>query len=126
MRQNYYNLKHPKSGRPDVQHIYRNDRGEGVLIANRYNKQDGSKYFLPFDIERAEWKAPDMRPLYNLDKITQADPATPVIMVEGEKCADALSDLGYLTTTTFGGSNAVHKTDLSPLRKRNVTLWPDT
>jgi hypothetical protein len=125
MKQIYSNLAHPKSGRPTTQHIYRNDQGKAVLIANRFNKPDGGKYFLPFDIEKAIWKAPDIHSLYNLDKITNADPAKPVIMVEGEKCADALAQIGYLATTTYGGSNAVHKTDLSPLHKRNVILWPD-
>ncbi len=42
------NLTHPKSGKPDVSYIYRNQGGEPVLIANRFNKSDGGKYFVPF------------------------------------------------------------------------------
>jgi hypothetical protein len=53
-----------------------------------------------------EWKALDTHPICNLDKIASADPATPISLVEGEKCAGALTDLGYLTTTTFGGATA--------------------
>ena len=125
MNPDYSDLSHPKAGRPKFRHIYRDATGKAVLIANRYEKSDGSKYFLPFDVARAEWKAPDMRPLYNLDKVANADPVEPVIMVEGEKCADALSGLGFLATTTFGGSNALRKADLSPLKGRSVILWPD-
>ena len=125
MRPDFSDLSHPKAGRPTVRHIYRDADGAAVLIANRYKKPDGSKFFLPFDVARTEWKAPDVRPLYNLDKVANANPADPVIMVEGEKCADALSGLGYLVTTTFGGSNALRKADLSPLKGRSVILWPD-
>ena len=125
MTQTYSNLSHPKAGQPNIQHIYRNAQGAAVLIANRYKQADGGKFFLPFDVVRNEWKAPDTRPIYNLDQVANADPTTPVILVEGEKCADALTALGYLTTTTFGGSNGSAKADLSPLKGRNVYVWPD-
>jgi putative DNA primase/helicase len=118
-------LSHPKAGKPVTNYIYRNQDGEPVLIANRFNKPDGGKFFVPFDVTRSEWKAPETRPLYNLDKIMQTHPAEPVILVEGEKCADALTALGYLATTTYGGCNALRKADLSPLRRRTVMLWPD-
>jgi putative DNA primase/helicase len=125
MTNNLATLAHPKAGRPATSYIYRNRDGTPVLIANRFNKPDGGKFFMPFDVVRNEWKAPDTRPLYNLDKITQADPAEPVVLVEGEKCADALTALGYLATTTYGGCQALRKADLSPLRNRTVTLWAD-
>lgn len=125
MTQIYSSLSHPKSGQPNIQHIYHNAQGAAVLISNRYERTDGGKYFLPFDVARNEWKAPDSRPIYNLDQVANADPTTPVILVEGEKCADALAALGYLTTTTFGGSNGSAKADLSPLAGRNIYVWPD-
>ena len=123
--QNFADLAHPKAGIAAVRYIYHNQDGDPVLIANRFNKPDGSKFFMPFDVTRGEWKAPDARPIYNLDKITSANPAEPVVLVEGEKCADALTALGYLATATYGGCNALGKADLSPLRSRTVTLWPD-
>jgi putative DNA primase/helicase len=118
-------LAHPKMGKPAASYIYRNQDGAPVLIANRFNKPDGSKFFMPFNVTRNEWRAPINRPLYNLDKITDAAPSEPVVLVEGEKCADALTALGYLATTTYGGCNALAKTDLSPLHSRSVVLWPD-
>jgi len=125
MEHDFDSLRHPKAGVPAIQHVYRNEAGNPVVIANRYEKPSGDKFFLPFDVERGEWKAPAVRPIYNLDKISAANTNRPIIFVEGEKCADALSDLGYLTTTTFGGSKANKKSDLSPLAGRNVILWPD-
>ena len=125
MKHDFDSLQHPKAGVPSTRHIYRDAAGNPVVIANRYEKPSGEKFFLPFDVERGEWKAPASRPIYNLDKIAAADPVKPIIFVEGEKCADALGNLGYLTTTTFGGSKADKKSDLSPLAGRNVILWPD-
>jgi len=125
LKHEFESLSHPKAGVPSNQYVYRNVAGNLTVIANRYDKPEGGKFFLPFDVERGEWKAPASHLLYNLDKIAAADPATPIIFVEGEKCADALGDLGYLTTTTFGGSKAEKKSDLSPLAGRNVILWPD-
>ena len=118
-------IRHNKAGVPSCQYIYRDKDGEPILIANRYDKPDGGKFFLPFDIKRSEWKAMATSPVYNLDKISVADPATPIILVEGEKCADALSGTGFITTTTFGGSNGFKKADLSPLESRSVYIWPD-
>jgi hypothetical protein len=117
-------LCHPKAGTPSIQYSYHDETGEPVLIANRFERPDG-KFFIPFDLNSHEWKAPDHRPLYRLTELKAANDNRPVIVTEGEKCADALAGLGYITTTTFGGSNAPHKTDLSPLRGRTVIIWPD-
>ncbi len=78
-----------------------------------------------FDVVRGEWKVPANRPLYNLVKIRQADFDAPIVIVEGEKCADALSGLGYTATTTYGGANAARKSDLAPLKGRKIIIWPD-
>ena len=117
-------LRHPKAGTPTAQYIYRDENGKAVLVANRFDKPDG-KFFLPYDPQAEAWKAPEHRPLYRLDELVTANDNRPVILTEGEKCADALSALGYVSTTTFGGANGAHKTDLSALKGRNVILWPD-
>ena len=70
---------------------------------------------------------PEPRPLYNIPNILEAGK---VIWVEGEKCADALSALGLTATCTIGGAgmlseNTAHKFDFSPLRNKEVILWPD-
>jgi len=118
-------LRHPTAGQADTQHIYRDKAGNPLLVANRYEGRGKGKFFLPYDVAKGAWKAPQSRPIYNLDLITQAAPEQPVFWVEGEKCADALTSLGYLTSTSFGGSKALAKTDLSPLAGRTLIIWPD-
>lgn len=48
-----------------------------------------------------------------------------MLIVEGEKCADAAVELGYVVVTWSAGANAVDATDWSPLSGRDVTIWPD-
>ena len=115
---------HPKAGRPNHAYIYRDASGQPVLVANRYDRPGRGKFFLPLALARQAWKAPTSRPLYNLDRITGA-PDELVLFVEGEKCADALTGLGFLATTSFGGAKALSKTDLAPLAGRRVAIWPD-
>ena len=43
----FANLRHPKAGAPTVQHTYHNIGCAIVLIANRYERDDGSKFFIP-------------------------------------------------------------------------------
>lgn len=65
-------------------------------------------------------------PLYNLPGLV-AQPAAPVLVVEGEKAADvAAKDFpDYVVTTWAGGANRVGYADWSVLRDRQVALWPD-
>lgn len=71
---------------------------------------------------RDEMKAP--RPMYRLDALAGA-PGEPVVVVEGERCADALAAVGILATSVMGGADAVGVADLSPLEGRRVILWRD-
>lgn len=75
---------------------------------------------------RWEWKAPPApRPLLNLDRI-RTNPGT-VLVVEGEKAADAAAKLypKAVVTTWPSGCKAIDKADWSPLTGRRVILWPD-
>ena len=67
---------------------------------------------------------PEEWPLYNLEEIHQR-PDDPVFIVEGEKAADALIEIGLLATTSAHGSNAWKKTDWSPLVGRDLFVMPD-
>lgn len=117
-------LRHPNAGTPTSQHVYRDEDGRAIVVANRFDKKDG-KFFIPYDLDAQDWKAPKHRPLYRLDELTAANTNRPIVVTEGEKCADALAALGYVSTTTFGGAGAAHKTDLSALKDRDVIIWPD-
>lgn len=61
-------------------------------------------------------------PLYRRDVIADADA---VVVVEGEKCADALNDIGIASTTPAGGAGKAALTDWTPLAGKTCTLWPD-
>lgn len=66
------------------------------------------------------------RPIFNLDGIA-ARPESAVVVVEGEKAAEAATSLlsSYAAITWPGGANAWHKADWAPLKGRKVLLWPD-
>lgn len=71
------------------------------------------------------WNKP--RPLYGLDRLA-ARPDDPVMVVEGEKAADAAAELvgtHYVVVTWPGGANGWKHAEFSPLAGRKVTLWPD-
>lgn len=94
------------------------------LIA-RVCRQDTTegKQYRPWDAVGQRFGMPAVHPLYRLPELLSADT---VVLVEGEKCADALADLGYATTTAMGGASApLDKTDWSPLIGKTVVLWPD-
>lgn len=113
---------HPTMGKSSLRWVYRDGNGEALCAVYRFDLS-GGKAYLPYDICGGVWKAPDPRPLYGLERLV----STPgcVVMVEGEKCADVLNRLGVLAVSCFGGANASHKNDLSPLTGRDVVIWPD-
>src|SRR4051794_21422931 len=78
---------------------------------------------------RREWRCkalPEPRPLYSLDYLA-ARREVPVLVVEGEKVADAAAARfpDYVVTTSPGGAKAAHKADWTPLANRHVVIWPD-
>lgn len=71
----------------------------------------------------ARFPFPKPRPLYGLDKLGESKL---VIVVEGEKCRDALRRATGRTVVAWpGGTQGVKHTDWSPLAGRNVVVWPD-
>ena len=97
--------------------------GNTIAVVFRYDTEDGGKKFSMWDEKMQRYKAPDVRPLYNLQGIAKSDR---VILVEGEKCAQALIDEGVCATTLMGGANTpLNKTDWLPLNGKEVVIWPD-
>lgn len=97
---------------------------EGKLIAcvYRYDPPSGKQY-RPRDVVRGVVGAPNPRPLYNLPGLATADT---VVLVEGEKCAQALIDIGICATTAMNGAQApAEKTDWTPLKDKQILVWPD-
>jgi hypothetical protein len=98
---------------------------DGTLIARvyRYDPEPGRKEFRPWDVRARMWRAPDPRPLYNQPAMASA---RQVVLVEGEKCAQALIELGVVGAPAPHRARApIDKTDWSPLRGKDVVIWPD-
>ncbi|ETF00690.1 conjugal transfer protein TraC [Advenella kashmirensis W13003] len=128
---------HPFRGLPDALWTYKDQQARILGYVCRFTTSDGGKEIAPLVYakntnakgDRYEWRwmhFSEPRPLYGLAYLGDAKP---ILIVEGEKCADAartaLADL-YDVITWSGGSNAVHKADWSVLAQREVLIWPDT
>lgn len=97
--------------------------GHLIAIVYRYDPPGGKKEFRPWDVKRRKIAPPDPRPLYNQPGMKDA---AQVVLVEGEKCAQALINAGVAATTAMHGANApVDKTDWTPLEGKAVLIWPD-
>ena len=129
-----YPKAHTFRGRPDATWEYRARSGALLGIVCRFTTSDGGKEVLPCvfaaheESGRREWRWMAFsrpRPLYGLNRL-RAD--GPVLVVEGEKCADAaFEQLGdtYSVLTWPGGGKAVNLADWEVLRGRAVVIWPD-
>jgi len=97
--------------------------GHLIAVVYRYDPPGGKKEFRPWDAKRRKMAPPDPRPLYNQPGMLNS---ARIILVEGEKCAQALISAGVTATTAMHGANApVDKTDWSPLSGKAVIIWPD-
>jgi hypothetical protein len=109
-------------GAPTARWDYQDASGNLIACVYRYDTGDG-KEFRPWDVKARRHKAPEPRPLYNQPGIATV---SHVVLVEGEKCADALIARGICATTAMNGANApVEKTDWSPLQGKQIVIWPD-
>ena len=110
-------------GQPTAVYRY----GTAFVVA-RHDSPSG-KSFKQWTWDRDRWRGrahPDPKPIYNLSGLAKS-PDAPVLIVEGEKCADAAAKAlrSYVVVTWAGGSNAVNKNDWAPLTGRKVLIWPD-
>lgn len=121
---------------------YRDAAGQLIGYVCRFTKPSGGKEVVPqtwcvnTQTGEASWRWQSFekpRPLYGLDKLA-ANPKAQVMVVEGEKTADAgqaLAKAAGIGTDKLvviawpGGGKAIPHVDWSPLNGRNVGLWPD-
>lgn len=116
-------------GKPSTVWIYRSPDGEPLGFAVARYTTDNGKTIRPWRFRNGRWEAGTVgapRPLYGLDRLA-ARPDAAVLVVEGEKAADAGARLlpEWAVVTSPGGSNAAGKVDWSPLSGRSVVIWPD-
>ena len=118
-------------GQPDSIWIYRTIEGVAVGAVMRWNPIDGGDKVIRPVIWNGERYVTsglgENRPLLNAPMIAAA-PMSTVLLVEGEKTADAAGlylPQGFCASTWSGGANAWKKTDYSILRGHPVLVWPD-
>jgi len=72
------------------------------------------------------WAKPLQPPIYRLPEL-EANPDAPVLVVEGEKTADAAAKLfpDHVVISWATGASAVDRIDWTPLTGRTLLLWPD-
>lgn len=127
---------HRHLGKPTATWEYNDPDGNLLSYTCRFEGKDGKKDLRPFTFCRGpggqeEWRCaalPEPRPLYGLDKLARVKADVGVMLVEGEKSADAATRLlgpELVCMTWPNGSNSVGKTDFSPLAGHAVTIWPD-
>ena len=127
-------LGHFRHGQPSSVWSYRKATGELLFHVVRFDTAGGRKQILPLTFRRFadgtarwDWKGlPSPRPLYALDQLATR-PDAPVIVVEGEKVAEAVQRAipAAVVTTWPNGSNADGQADWGPLRGRRVLVCPD-
>jgi putative DNA primase/helicase len=125
---------HKAWGKPTLKTHYKDEHGRTVGYVARYEHADG-KDTIPITYCKHKktglcawkWKGfSKPRPLLNLDRITTANDNTPVLIVEGEKCAEyAQKELGIIVTCWAGGSNAIDYVNFNPLKRHKVFIMPD-
>ncbi len=112
-------------GTREAAYRYENpDTGAVEALVIRYRKGTG-KAFWPHSPLGAGWVDEAPAKPWGLYNRRMARTAGDVLVVEGEKCVDALSSIGVASVTNMsGGENGKHS-DWSPLAGKNVILWPD-
>jgi predicted P-loop ATPase len=127
---------HSVRGRPSMRWQYQRD-GNVLGWVYRFETSSGGKVVMPLvwatntDTGVQDWHWLAMatpRPLYLPAGTLRSD--VPVLVVEGEKCADAaqadvLIAARYDVVSWPGGGKAVSKADWSWIAGRRVVIWPD-
>lgn len=121
---------------------YRDANGDVLGYVFRFDMPGGGKEVLPLVwavsslTGEMQWRwisFPKPRPLYGLDKLAENSNAQ-VLVVEGEKAADAAQELfvglgvpmSKLVVVSWpGGGKAIKHVDFGALAGRSVALWPD-
>lgn len=114
----------------DYAHVYKNPDGSVAYYKQRRKYSDGKKKFTFYQIntvtgEKVYKKPANCNNLYNLDLLENAlreHTTDTVYIVEGEKCADAMTKRGLLATTANTGAQKDIK--LSSVDLRILSAFP--
>ena len=125
----------PTKYKKGILNCYKDKTGQTLCYIVRIDKTDGKKAFFPVCLcktskETYEWRKkapPEPRSLYRCEYLRNSRADTPVLILEGEKTAEAAARIfpDHICISWMGGANAVHKSDWSLIADREVTIWPD-
>lgn len=124
------NFKHFKYGEPSSTYCYRNENSERIYYMARYETPTGKQFFPWSYFSDNTWKMKAQeipRPLFLLDELSTR-PEDPILIVEGEKAAEAAKKFvaaTYAVTTWSNGAQSYNKTNWKPIYGRSVLIWPD-
>ncbi len=121
---NYEGIMDAVPGGRKKSYIYTDDNGHIKMLIIRSETEDGKTFRqarpegegFVFGAPAKPW------PLYNQTLFQKAEQ---IVVVEGEKCADALNYFGITATTSPGGSKNAGSVDWTPLAGKAVVCWPD-
>ncbi len=105
---------------------YHDAKGEPVGMVVRWDRPDGTKDIRPVSRTAAGWSIggmPTPRFLYRLPELADAPH---VCVVEGEKAADALRELGLVATTSPHGAKSASSAGWSALAGKECIILPDS
>jgi hypothetical protein len=71
------------------------------------------------------WRVGDPKGLLPVYCLPSLGRSSRIVVVEGEKCADTVNELGFVATTSAHGARSAAKSDWSPLAGKHVTIIPD-
>ena len=123
-----------KTGTENYYYEYKNNKKELCFIIRRYEpyskgNNTSKKNLVPysFDLDSQSWVTAAWekeRPLFKGHLIKDTDK---IIILEGEKTVLAAEKLfpDYRCVTWSGGSKQVNITDFTPLKNKQIILWPD-
>ena len=118
-----------KRGKPDHVYVYKNRDGEPVSVVTRWDADESEghgKLFSPWCWNNGWVRkgTPTPRMLYGLEELSKQKN---VLIVEGEKCAEAARAMFPHNPVLSwpNGAAAVKSTDWSELKGRKVVVWPD-
>ena len=105
---------------------YRNEAGDVQLVDIRFEGGERDKNVMSFYYDGKAVRSKSYPiVLYNLDKIVD-NPDTPILIHEGAKCAEAAETIpGFIHTAWNGGAKKCQFIDWTPLKDRDVFIWPD-
>lgn len=116
--------------------VYQDAGGDPAMIVVRFNlpadpskpEAKPAKSFRPVSRFDGRWiigDPPEPLPVYHLPELLATKPGERVFIVEGERCADAMTELGFNCTTSAHGSKSAGKSDWSALAGKDVVIVPD-